>query len=137
MGQFTTQVKLINVGDAIKARDGIIKAEDVRQVILDILPDTGASTLFITEETREKLGLIFEGDYVASIANGSRQRCKQTEPVAIRWKDRYAVCSAIVMEGAKHNLLGAIPLEGLDLIVDPVRQELRGAHGKAPLLLAL
>jgi hypothetical protein len=35
----------------------------------------------------------------------------------------------MVVPGAKKILLGAIPLEGLDLMVNPVTQELVGAHG--------
>ena len=35
----------------------------------------------------------------------------------------------MVISGAENVLLGAIPLEGLDLMVNPVTQELVGAHG--------
>jgi hypothetical protein len=34
-----------------------------------------------------------------------------------------------VLPGAEEVLLGAIPLEDMDLIVNPARQELTGAHG--------
>jgi hypothetical protein len=34
-------------------------------------------------------------------------------------------------------LLGVIPLEFMDLIVDPVRQELVGAHGDEVILMAM
>jgi hypothetical protein len=36
---------------------------------------------------------------------------------------------ALVMPGDGDVLLGAIPLEDMDLIVHPASQELRGAHG--------
>jgi len=36
---------------------------------------------------------------------------------------------ALVVPGAEKVLLGVIPLEGLDLMVNPVTQELVGAHG--------
>ena len=36
---------------------------------------------------------------------------------------------ALVIPGAEKVLMGAITLEGLDLIVNPVTQELIGAHG--------
>jgi len=137
MGQFTTQITLRNVGDEALVRRGLIGEKDVRQVTLDILPDTGASTLFITEEVREKLGLAVRSERVAHIADGSRLPCKQTEPVEICWKNRVTACSAMVMAGSEKNLLGAIPLEGLDLVVDPVNQELRGANGKDPVCMAL
>ena len=40
---------------------------------------------------------------------------------------------AVVVADAKKVLLGALPLEAMDLIVDPVRQTLVGAHGDEPL----
>jgi hypothetical protein len=39
----------------------------------------------------------------------------------------------VVVPEAKDVLLGALPLEGMDLIVDPVRKHLAGAHGDQPL----
>jgi len=36
----------------------------------------------------------------------------------------------MVLPSAKEVLLGAIPLEGMDLIVDPARQTVIGAHGE-------
>jgi hypothetical protein len=39
----------------------------------------------------------------------------------------------LVVSGDGKILLGAIPLEDMDLMVDPVRQELTGAHGDEPI----
>ncbi|MDR0315451.1 MAG: hypothetical protein LBH97_00960 [Treponema sp.] len=39
------------------------------------------------------------------------------------------VCEPWVVSGNGKILLGAIPLENMDLIVDPARQVLTGAHG--------
>jgi hypothetical protein len=41
-------------------------------------------------------------------------------------------CRPWVVPGAKEVLLGAIPLEDMDLMVDPVRQQLVGVHGDEP-----
>ena len=49
-------------------------------------------------------------------------------PLEIWWKDRRFVCEALVMPDSPDILLGAIPLEGLDLTVNPLR-ELVGVHG--------
>jgi hypothetical protein len=35
----------------------------------------------------------------------------------------------VVIPDAKDILLGALPLEGMDLMVDPVNQRLTGVHG--------
>ncbi|MDR1788241.1 MAG: retropepsin-like domain-containing protein [Treponema sp.] len=116
---------------------GLIKEQDVREVTLDILPDTGASTLVITEEVREKLGLAVQEESFARVASGARHPCKKTEPVEILWEDRSAVCSALVLDSADVNLLGAIPLEAMDLRVNPVDLQLEGVHGDKPLHMAL
>jgi hypothetical protein len=50
-------------------------------------------------------------------------------PVEINWKDRRASLEALVLPDASEVLLGALPLEALDLLVDSVRQEVCGAHG--------
>ena len=52
-----------------------------------------------------------------------------TQPVDIHWKNRETSCRAMVLPNAKEVLLGAIPLEDMDLIVNPAKLELIGAHG--------
>jgi hypothetical protein len=49
--------------------------------------------------------------------------------VEIHWKGRETACPALLLPGAEEVLLGAIPLEDMDLIVDPTARELKGAHG--------
>jgi hypothetical protein len=64
------------------------------------------------------------------MANGDRVIAKVTDPVAVHWKNRETACPALVIPNAKAILLGAIPLEGMDLMVDPVNQQLVGVHGE-------
>ena len=45
------------------------------------------------------------------------------------WKNRDTVLPAMVIPGAEVVLLGAIALEGMDLMVNPVTQEVVGVHG--------
>jgi predicted aspartyl protease len=91
--------------------------------------DTGAGTLVINEEIREKLGLTTKGLRSVTFGNETKQICKVTEPVEIHWKDRDSVCRAVVTSVAGEVLLGAIPLEDMDLMVYPAKQELVGKHG--------
>ena len=51
-----------------------------------------------------------------------------TEPVRICWKDRDASFQAAVLPECE-VFLGVIPLEFMDLIVDPAAEQLVGAHG--------
>jgi hypothetical protein len=57
--------------------------------------------------------------------------------VEIRWKDRRTSQEAVVIPDAGEILLGALPLEGMDLCVDPVNQRLAGVHGDQRIHLVL
>ena len=129
MGTVYTEITLINAGDQIKTTEGQMKEEDARSVTVKAIADTGAMYMVINEETCQKLGLGIWGERSALIANGQRVKCKETEPVVVRWKNRQTACPAVVMPDAKVILFGAIPMEGMDLMVNPVTQEVVGTHG--------
>jgi clan AA aspartic protease len=93
------------------------------------MPDTGAWTLIINEDVRDKLGLDIVDSVDSSLADGSTAQYGLTEPVEVRWKDRTISIQAEVMPDAVDILLGTLPLEGLDLYVDPVNKKLAGVHG--------
>ena len=97
------------------------------------MPDTGAWTLVINEDVRQKLGLAIDGESHSTLADGTSKNYPITEPVTIQWKNRSTTLPTVVVAEAKKVLLGALPLEAMDLIVDPVRQTLAGAHGNEPL----
>ena len=111
------------------ARGGYIREDEIRSFTVTAVVDTGAMNLFIPEELRKKLGLAIKGEKIATIANGQKVRCKVTDAVEILWKDRDFIVPAMVIPGSEKVLLGAIALEGLDLMVNPVSQELIGIHG--------
>jgi clan AA aspartic protease len=129
MGEVRTEITLINNEDRGAANRGFIPQEQVRQLTVNALVDTGAWTLVINEEIRQKLGLRVKEAREATLAGGIKAPCQTTEFVVVRWKDREAACEAVVLPGETEILLGAYPLEGMDLIVHPQRQEVTGAHG--------
>jgi predicted aspartyl protease len=57
MGEVHTEITLVNIEDTMKARNGLIPESEIRQLTVNALIDTGAWTLVINEETRQKLGL--------------------------------------------------------------------------------
>ena len=129
MGLVRTEITLKNVADEILAKDGHRKREDIRQATVTALVDTGAWTLVINEETCENLGLDILGTEPGTLANGTQELYKLAGPLEVRWKDRRILCEALVIPGAKDILLGAIPLEGMDLTINPRTEEVMGAHG--------
>ena len=129
MGTFLEEITLENVFDRGLADHGYIKDTEVRTLKVEAMPDTGAWTLVINEEVREKLGLEIENEVRSTLADGTVGKYPLTKPVKIQWKNRVTFQSAVVIPNGKRVLLGALPLEGLDLIVDPVQQILVGANG--------
>ena len=133
MGVFMEEITLENVVDRGYANRGYISESEVRTLKVHAMPDTGAWTLVINEEIREKLGLAIESEALSTLADGKASMYPITEGVKIRWNKRSTVLPAVVVASAKTVLLGALPLEAMDLIVDPVHQTLVGAHGDEPL----
>jgi hypothetical protein len=133
MSCFREEITLENPADASNARHGIIKESEVRRFTVDALVDTGAWTLVINEATRAKLGLDILGPSTSEVANGVMESGFLTEPVTIYWQDRFTACTAFVLANETEVLFGALPLEGMDLMVYPKGEKLIGAHGDNPL----
>jgi len=136
MGNVFAEITVKNEVDIAFANAGHIAENKIRTVTLTAVVDTGATTLIIDEDTFKKLGLTVLDRRVINVAGGGKVEGKVTGPVRIQWKDRFASVGAVVLPGGK-TLLGVIPLEFMDLMVDPVRQELVGANGDKPELMAL
>ena len=130
MGMVHAEITLKNVRDELFARDGYIKAEEIRNVTVTALVDTGAATLVINEAVRQMLGLAIDGARRARLADGTLRNYAMTEPVSVHWKNRKMTCQPLVLPNSNNVLLGAVPLEDMDLIVNPSTQELVGAHGE-------
>jgi len=135
MGTFLEKITLENGIDRALANRGNISQDQVRSIEVEAMPDTGAWTLIINDETRQRLGLKTVGTVESTIADGSSAMYDMTETVEIRWKDRRAGIEALVVPNSKEILLGALPLEALDLYVDPVNQKLAGVHGDTPVYI--
>jgi len=118
------------------AQAGHLTENNVRSVTLTAIVDTGATSLVINEEIFKQLGLSVVKTREVNLAGGGKTEGKITDPVHIQWKDRFAVVNAVVLPGGK-TLLGVIPLEFMDLMVDPINRELVGVHGDNDELMAL
>ena len=130
MGSVYAEITLKNAVDVGNLKRGTIKKGEIRQITVKAMVDTGASTLIINETTRRILGLELCGAKPVRMANGTREMAKIAEPVEIHWENRKMTCQPRVLPGVRRNILGLIPLEDMDLIVDPTKRVLIGAHGK-------
>jgi clan AA aspartic protease len=137
VGTTYAEITLKNATDVGFFDRGHMAEKDVRQITVQALVDTGALRLVINEELREKLGLNIKSQNASVLADGSSHVYGRTEPIELHWKDRDCYCSAVVVPHAKSTLLGAIPLEAMDLMVNPTTRELVGVHGEHALELIM
>jgi clan AA aspartic protease len=136
MGHVTTKLILKNFGGTQRAKKGQIGEHEIRQATVDAMVDTGATTLVINKDIFQKLGLDVMKEQEITLANDTKEKRQVTEPVGIYCDNRSAVMPALVVDEASEVLLGVLPLEGMDLMVDPALQKLVGAHGDRVVFLA-
>lgn len=86
------------------------------------LVDTGAIDLVIPEHVAIQLKLKDLKPREVVLANGSRQLVRYVGPIKVEMFGRDCVTAAAVM--GDQVLLGAIPMEAMDLIVHPRTQRL-------------
>jgi len=125
-----TEVTLRNAVDVSNFATGIIEDQnEIRQTTVKALADTDAWTLVINEAIHDQLGLQVIGTESGTLADGTKNTFNVTGPLEIIWNDRRTICVALVVPTADEVLLGAIPLEALDLTINPRKEEITGAHG--------
>ena len=86
-------------------------------VKVDALADSGAVHLCIPERVRAKLRLQAIDEKVVTLADGSQKSVPYVGPIEIRFKNRVGFTGALVM--GDQVLVGAIPMEDMDLVVIP------------------
>ncbi len=118
------EITLINGGDLEMAKRHLIGEEEVRQMTVSMAVDSGAYMMAINETIQSQLGLSFIEKRKAIMADGSVNEYNVVGPTQVKFANRTAICSAMVLQGNNEPLLGAIPMEEMDVIIHPRRQEL-------------
>src|SRR5262245_59093866 len=116
-------VGLDNRGDD---RMGLTKAKitlknprlpDLQPLEVDALVDSGAVHLCIPAHVQLQLGLEEVAKKGATFADGSRKLVPYVGPLELHFKNRVGFAGALVL--GDEVLLGAIPMEDMDLILIP------------------
>ncbi len=116
--QHTTQIELVNLKDLILAEAGIIKSEEVRQIVVeDAIVDTGATRLALPKRLIEQLGLTPVGSKRARTTNGTVLRTVYST-VAFTVLERMGTMLVTGLPDDVPVLVGHMVLEDLDLCVD-------------------
>jgi clan AA aspartic protease len=106
MGLVTAKLQLTNPRDSALA-----------SIEVEALADTGSVFLCIPEHVRLQLKLEVLEHREVTLADGSHLTVPYAGPVMLRFKTRAGFVGALVM--GNQVLLGAIPMEDLDLVVKP------------------
>ncbi|MDI9365360.1 MAG: retroviral-like aspartic protease family protein [Flavobacterium sp.] len=124
MGLVYADITLINGEDLILAKRNIIGEEEIKEMTVSMLADSGAYMMAINENIQEQLQLPFIQKRKAQMANGSIEEYDVVGPLEVRFKNRRCMVDAMVLRGDNEPLLGAIPMEDMDVLIHPLRQEL-------------
>jgi clan AA aspartic protease len=122
MGIIHIDLELANGADIIFNRMG--QNVPLRQCTVRALVDTGCMMLAINEDICAQLGLMKVDERAAELADGSIAMYDVVGPVEVRIPRRRCSVDAMVLPGNAEVLLGAIPMEDMDLVISPSRQEI-------------
>ena len=131
MGKVLVRARIENLGDLYKAKDGTISLEQVRSVeVSDALVDTGATLLSMPKRLIAQLGLDPVRRRRARTSAGVIE-LQVYGTVRLIVQDRECVSDVSELPDDCPVLIGQVPLEVLDFVVDPCGQRLIGnpAHG--------
>jgi clan AA aspartic protease len=124
MGIVYAEIELINADDIAFAKRHVIGEEEVKRMKVNMLVDSGAYMMGINESIQEQLNIPYKEKRKAQLANASIVEYDVVGPIEIKFKNRSAVCNAFVLPGDSEPLLGVIPMEEMDVLIHPLRQEL-------------
>ena len=122
MGKVLIKIKLTNLFD-LGAQHRKLSTAKPRPVEVEALVDAGATRLYLKPSVIRALGLK-EVDHIQSrTTNGIRQR-GVFQPARLEVQGRHGIFEVVDLDEDVPNLLGQIPLEYLDFVVDPQGEKL-------------
>ena len=124
MGLVYAEIDLISVDDMVLARRGFLDKDKIKQVRVTALVDSGAYMLSINETVRAQLDLPFIQKQFGTLADETLIEVDVVGPVEVQFENRSTTVRAIVLPGDAEILLGSIPMEDMDVLIDPRAQKL-------------
>ena len=124
MKSIYADIELINAEDIGLMRRNIIGEEEVKRMHINILVDSGAYMMAVNDTIQAQLDLPFVEKRKAQMASGDVVEYEVVGPLMVKFANRTATCNAFVLPGDSEPLLGAIPMEEMDVLIHPQRQEL-------------
>lgn len=126
MGKVLVSVKIENLNDLYEVSAGRLKSDDVRRLeVPDALVDTGATYLMLPRRVVQQLGLQRYRTRRAKTSGGMTD-IPICGMVLLTVQGRDCRVEAGEIPDDCPVLIGQIPLESLDFVVDPIHQRLIG-----------
>jgi clan AA aspartic protease len=98
------------------------REQDLLPVKAKALADTGALMLCIPEHVALQLKLETESMREVSVADGRKKNVPYVGPIRVSFGKRFCYVGALVL--GDEVLLGAVPMEDMDLVISPSRREI-------------
>ncbi len=117
-------IELINADDLALVRRNMLDKDEVKRMHVNMIVDSGSYMMAINETIQGQLALPFIEKRKNILADGSVVEYEVVGPLFVKFKNRSASCNALVLPGNNEPLLGAIPMEEMDVLIHPLRQEL-------------
>ena len=136
MGRVVTEAIVRNLGDLFEVSRGKLTSEQVRTVsIPEALVDSGATSLALPKQLIEQLGLLKQYEKRATTAAGM-QTVNVYDAVQVEIMGRVATVDPIEVPDGNPVLIGQIPLEMMDWVIDMRAKKLIGnpAHNGEQIL---
>lgn len=124
MGMITAEIVLINAVDKANAKRHIIGEEEIKQISVRMLVDSGSYMMCINQYIQEYLDLPVVERRFTQLADHSWVEYDVVGPIHVKFANRSATCNAFVLPGDAEPLLGAIPMEEMNVLIHPKSQEL-------------
>jgi predicted aspartyl protease len=126
MGRVVTRIIVENVRDALDAYEGKLAQDQVRRITVDrALVDTGASTLSLPSSMIRQLGLTRLKSKRVMTSQGPKETDTYSA-VRLCIQDRDCTVDVVEIPDGVPALVGQVPLELMDYVVDPVNQRIVG-----------
>ena len=124
MGLVYAELDLANGGDTYLFRQGLLPETDIKNTTVTALVDSGAYMLSINENIKTQLDLPFIEKQFVTLADESTIEVEIVGPVEVRFENRRTSVDAVVLPGDAEVLLGAIPMEDMDVLIDQRERKL-------------
>ena len=124
MGLVRAEIELVNASDISFAEAGVIEESKIRKVNVIALVDSGSVMMAINETVKGQLGLKTKDRRPSLLADGTVKELDVVGPIEIRFQNRFSTTNALVLPGNEEVLLGAIPMEEMDVLIHPSKEQL-------------